>query len=192
MKNLVAVTVLWLALLPCPSRGIDLFHITADEQLTKFQDLFRSLLSKDSQSLSKMIASFILGNDPEGTDQEALYDRDNFLDFLNAPWSDFDHISIKVDEASLVTKTDFRCQKSIHPGHHDHRETSRNESYVVAASEIIYECNMRDKNTGNQEKARMKVSMDNVYSDDYPDGIITSLYFDNVDPPAGNMSSAGE
>jgi len=85
MKNLLAVTVLWLVLLPSSSRGTDLFHITADEQLMKFQDLFRSLLSQDDKSLSKMIARFVIGNDPEGTDQEALYDHDNFIDFRGIP-----------------------------------------------------------------------------------------------------------
>jgi hypothetical protein len=192
MKNLLAVTVLWLVLLPCSSRGTDLFHITADEQLMKFQDLFRSLLSWDDKSLSKMIARFVIGNDPEGTDQEALYDHDNFIDFLSAPWSDYDHISVTVDEESLTTKTQFRCGQSRHSGQNGVQETSKSEPYVVAISELIYECNMRQKNTGNWQKARMRVSMDNIYTDDYPDGIITSLYFDNAGLQTGNMSSAGE
>ena len=68
MKKTIAFSVFWLGLLLCSSRGTDLFHITADEQLTKFQDLFKSLVSQDSKSLSKVIACFVLGNDPDGTD----------------------------------------------------------------------------------------------------------------------------
>ena len=61
MKKTIAFSVFWLGLLVCSSRGTDLFHITADEQLAKFQDLFRSLLSKDTKSLSKTIDCFVLG-----------------------------------------------------------------------------------------------------------------------------------
>jgi hypothetical protein len=53
------------------------------------------------------------------------------------------------------------------------------EASIVANSEIIYECNMAQKNTGAAQKARVKVTMDNVYTDEYPDGIITYLYFTN-------------
>ena len=108
MRKIIAVNILALGMLLCSSRGTDLFHITADEQLAKFQDLFRSLVSEDNKSLSKMIAYLVLGNDPDGTDQVALYDHDSFMDFLNVPLSTYDHISVKVDEQSLMTKTEFR------------------------------------------------------------------------------------
>jgi hypothetical protein len=191
MKKIIAVTVLWLALLLCSSRGTDLFHITADEQLSKFQGLFMSLVSEDNNSLSKMIACFVLGNDPDGTDQVAIYDHDNFIDFLNAPRSDYDHISITVDEESLTTRTQFRCGKSIHSGGNDDNKTAQDKPYLVACSEIIYECNLTQKTTGRRQRARIKVSMDNVYSDDCPDGIITYLYFTPV-PQAANRSSVSQ
>ena len=78
MKKAITFSVFWLGLLLCSSRSTDLFHITADEQLAKFQDLFRSLVSEDTKSLSKTIACFVLGNDPDGTDQVVLYDHDSF------------------------------------------------------------------------------------------------------------------
>src|SRR5271166_5749756 len=173
MKKIIAVTVLWLGLFLCSSRGTDLFHITADEQLAKFQELFRSLVSEDKESLSKVFACFVLGNDPDRTNQVALYDHDSFIDSLTAPWSNYDHISVTVDEESLTTKTEFRDGESIHFDGNDHRETAQYKPYIVADSEIVYECNMTQKNTGERQKARVKVSMQNVYTDDYPDGIIT-------------------
>ena len=105
MKKTIAFSFFWLGLLLCSSRGTDLFHITADEQLTKFQELFRSLVSEDNKSLSKITACFVLGNDPDGTDQVVLYDHDSFIDSLTTPSSNYDHISITIDEASLTTKT---------------------------------------------------------------------------------------
>ena len=192
MRKIIAVIALWLGLLLCSSRGTDLFHITADEQLAKFQDLFGSLVSEDNKSLSKMIAGFVLGNDPDGTDQVVLYDHDNFIDFLDAPWSNYDHISVTVDEESLATKTEFRGGESIHFDGNDHKETARYKPYIVADSEIVYECNMTQKNTGERQKARVKVSMQNVYTDDYPEGIITYLYFTNVDQQGGNISPVSE
>ena len=60
MKKTIAFSVFWLGLLLCSSRGTDLFHITADEQLAKFQDLFRSLVAEDNKSLSKIIAWIVL------------------------------------------------------------------------------------------------------------------------------------
>jgi hypothetical protein len=95
MRKIIAINILMLALMLCSGRGTDLFHVTASEQLAKFQDLFRSLVSEDNNSLSKMVAYFVLGNDPDGTDQVALYDHDSFIDFLNAPWSNYDYISVR-------------------------------------------------------------------------------------------------
>ena len=192
MRKIIAVIALWLGLLLCSSRGTDLFHITADEQLAKFQDLFGSLVSEDNKSLSKMIADFVLGNDPDGTDQVVIYDHDNFIDFLDAPYSNYDHISVTVDEESLTTKTEFRDGESIHLEGNDHRETAQYKPYIVADSEIVYECYMTQKNTGERQKTRVKVSMQNVYTDDYPDGIITYLYFTNVDEQGGNISPVSE
>ena len=192
MRKIIAVNILALGLLLCSSRGTDLFQITADEQLAKFQDLFRSLVSEDNKSLSKMIAYFVIGNDPDGTDQVALYDHDSFIDFLNAPWRNYDHISVRVDEESLTTKTAFRDGKSIHYDGYDQKKTAQYKAYIVADSEIIYECNMTQKNTGATQKALIKVSMDNVYTDEYPDGIITYLYFTNVDQQNGNINPVSE
>ena len=60
MKKTIAFSVFWLGLLLCSGCGTDLFHITADEQLAKFQDLFRSLVAEDNKSLSKIIAWIVL------------------------------------------------------------------------------------------------------------------------------------
>jgi hypothetical protein len=192
MKKTIALSVFWLGLLLCSSRGTDLFHVTADEQLAKFQDLFRSLVSEDDKSLSKMIACFVLGNDPDGKNQVVLYDHDSFVDSLTTPSSNYDHISVTVDKESLRTKTDFRYPKSIRYGGYDGKETAQYSPYIVADSEIIYQCNMTQKNTGARRKARIKVSMENVYTDEYPDGIITCLYFTNVDQQNGNLSPVSE
>jgi hypothetical protein len=192
MKKTIALSVFWLGLLLCSSRGTDLFHVTADEQLAKFQDLFRSLVSEDDKSLSKMIACFVLGNDPDGTNQVVLYDHDSFVDSLTTPSSNYDHISVTVDKESLRTKTDFRYPKSIRYGGYDGKETAQYSPYIVADSEIIYQCNRTQKNTGARRKARIKVSMQNVYTDEYPDGIITCLYFTNVDQQNGNLSPVSE
>jgi hypothetical protein len=192
MKKTIAFGVFWLGLLLCSSRATDLFHITADEQLAKFQELFRSLVSEDNNSLSKIIACFVLGNDPEATDQVVLYDHDSLIDSLTTPSSNYDHISVTVDEESLTTKTDFRYRKSIYYSGYDRKETALYKTYIVADSEIIYECNMTQKNTGARRKALIKASMQNVYTDEYPDGIITGLYFTNVDQPNGNLSPASE
>jgi len=100
MKKTVAFSVFWLGLLLCSSRGTDLFHISADEQLAKFQDLFKNLVSEDTESLSKTIACFVLGNDPGGTDQVVLFDHDSFIDSLTSPSSKYDHISVTVDPDS--------------------------------------------------------------------------------------------
>src|ERR1700733_4458479 len=109
MRKTIAFIVFWLSLLLCSSRGTDLFHITADEQLAKFQDLFSGLVSEDNKSLSTMMACFVLGNDPDGTDQGVLSDHDSFLESLSTPSSNYDHISVTVDKESLTTKTDFKC-----------------------------------------------------------------------------------
>ena len=191
MKKTIAFSVFWLGLLLCSSRGIDLFHITAAEQLAKFQELFRSLVAEDNKSLSKITACFVLGNDPDGTDQVVLYDHDSFIDSLTTPSRNYHHISVTVDTESLTTETGFRCRKLIRYGGYDGKETQY-KSYIVADSEIIYQCNMRQKNTGAKRKARIKVSMQNVYTDEYPDGIITCLYFTNVDPPNWNLSPVSE
>jgi hypothetical protein len=169
-----------------------LFHITADEQLAKFQELFRSLVAEDNKSLSKIIACFVLGNDPDGTDQVVLYDHDSFIDSLTAPSNNYDHISVAVDNESLTTQTDFRYRKSIRYGGYDRKETAQYKPYIVADSEIIYRCNMTQKNTGARRKARIKVSMQNVYTDEYPDGIITCLYFTDLDQPNGNLNPVSE
>src|ERR1700733_15369233 len=161
MKKSVAFSALWLGLLLCSSRGTDLFHITADEQLAKFQDLFTSLVAKDNESLSKIIASFVLGNDPDGTDQVVLYDHDSFIDSLTTPSSNYDHISVTVDKESLTTTTDFSSHKLIGYGGSDGKKGSESKSYIVADSEIIYQCSMTEKNTGARRKARIKVSMEN-------------------------------
>src|ERR1700726_1349010 len=192
MKKNIAFSVFWLGLLLCSSRGTDLFHITADEQLAKFQNLFRSLFSEDNKSLSKIIACFVLGNDPDGTDQVVLYDHDSFIDSLTSPSSNYDHISVTVDKESLTTKTDFRYPKSLGYGGYDGKEAAQYKSYIVADSEIIYQCNMTQKSTGARRKARMKVSMQNVYTDEYPDGIITCLYFTDLDQPNGNLNPVSE
>jgi hypothetical protein len=192
MKKTVVFSAFWLGLLLCSSRGTDLFHITADEQLAKFQDLFTSLVSKDNESLSKIIASFVLGNDPDGTDQVVLYDHDSFIDSLITPSNNYDHISVTVDKDSLTTRTDFSCHKSIRYGEHAGTETAPSRSYIVADSEIIYQCDMRQKNTGSRLKARIKVSMQNVYTDEYPDGIITGLYFTNLDQQNGGVSPVSQ
>ena len=188
MRKIITVTALWLGLFLCSSPGIDLFHITADEQLAKFQDLFRSLVSEDKKSLSKVFACFVLGNDPDRTNQVALYDHDSFIDSLTAPSSNYDHISVTVDEESLTTKTEFRDGKSMYSDGDDQKETAQYEPYVVVDSEIIYECNMTQKDTGARLKAHIKVSMDNVYTNEYPDGIITYLYFANLDQQNGNIN----
>jgi hypothetical protein len=192
MKKAIAFSVFWLGYLLCSGRGTDLFHITADEQLTKFQDLLKSLVSQDTKSLSKTFACFVLGNDPDGTDQVVLYDHDSFIDSLTTPSSNFDHISVKVDKESLTTKTDFRYPKLIRYGGYDGKETAQYKPYIVADSEIIYQCYMTQKNTGARRQARIKVSMENVYTDDYPDGIITCLYFTNVDQQNGNLSPVSQ
>jgi hypothetical protein len=192
MKKTIAFSVFWLGLLLCSSRGIDLFHITADEQLAKFQDLFRSLVAEDNESLSKITACFVLGNDPAGTDQVVLFDHDSFIDSLTAPSRNYDHISVTIDKESLTTNTGFRYHKSIRYGGYDGKETAQYRSYIVADSEIIYQCNMRQKNTGTRRKARVKVSMQNVYTDEYPDGIITCLYFTNVDQQNGNLTPVSQ
>ena len=188
MKKTVAFSVFWLGLLLCTSPGTDLFHITADEQLAKFQDLFTSLVSKDDSSLSKIIASFVLGNDPDGTDQVVLYDHDSFIDSLITPSNNYDHISVTVDKDSLTTRTDFSYHKLTNYGGQDGKESAPSKSYIVADSEIIYQCTMTQKSTGARWKARIKVSMENVYTDDYPDGIITRLYFNNVDQQNEDLS----
>jgi hypothetical protein len=51
---------------------------------------------------------------------------------------------------------------------------------------------MTQKNTGAAQKARVRVTMDNVYTDEYPDGIITYLYFTNVDQQNGNINPVSE
>jgi hypothetical protein len=181
MKKTVAFSAFWLLLLLCSSRGTDLFHITADEQLAKFQDLFTSLVSKDNNSLSKIIASFVLGNDPDGSDQVVLYDHDSFLDSLTTPSNNYDHISVTFDKESLTTTTDFGYHKLTGYGEHDGKENAQSKSCIVADSVIIYQCYMTQKNTGARLKARIKATMQNVYTDEYPDGIITGLYFTNVD-----------
>jgi hypothetical protein len=192
MKKTIAFSVFWLGLLLCSSGGTDLFHISADEQLAKFQDLFRSLVSEDNKSLSKTIACFVLGNDPDGTDQVVLYDHDSFIDSLTTPSGNYDHISVTVDKESLTTKTDLRYRESIRYGGNDGKETAQYKPYIVADSEIIYQCNMTQKNTGARRKARVKVSMQNVYTDEYPDGIITCLYFTNVNQQNANLSPVSE
>jgi hypothetical protein len=192
MRKRIAFTVFWLSLLLCSSRGTDLFHITAEEQLAKFQDLFRGLVSEDNKSLSKTIACFVLGNDPDGTDQVVLYDHDSFIESLTTPSSNYDHISVTVDQATLTTKTDFRCHKSIRYGGYDGKEAAQYKSYIVADSDIVYQCTMTQKNTGARRKARIKVSMQNVYTDEYPDGIITCLYFTDLDEKNGTLSPVSE
>ena len=150
------------------------------------------LSRRDDKSLSKTIACFVLGNDPDGTDQVVLYDHDSFIDSLTSPSSNYDHIFVTVDKESLTTKTDFRYPKSIRYGGYDGKEAAQYKSYIVADSEIIYQCNMTQKSTGARRKARMKVSMQNVYTDEYPDGIITCLYFTNVDRQNENLSPVSE
>jgi hypothetical protein len=191
MKKLIAISVFSLGLLLCSSGGTDLFHITADEQLTKFQDLLTSLVSKDSKSLSKIIGCFVLGNDPDGTDQVVIYDHDNFIDSLTTPSSNYDHISVTVDKESLTTRTDFSYKPTPYDGS-DGKEDSQSKSYIFADSEIIYQCSMREKDTGARRKARIKVSMENVYTDEYPDGIITCLYFTNLDQPNESLNPVSE
>src|SRR5271166_4155439 len=143
MKKIITVTALWLGLFLCSSPGIDLFHITADEQLAKFQDLFRSLVSEDKKSLSNIIACFVLGNDPDRTNQVALYDHDSFIDSLTAPSSNYDHISVTVDEESLTTKTEFRDGKSMYSDGDDQKETAQYEPYrkiLAPGSKPISKC----------------------------------------------------
>ena len=192
MKRTIAFSVFWLGLLLCSSRGTDLFHISADEQLAKFQDLFKNLVSEDTESLSKTIACFVLGNDPDGTDQVVLFDHDSFIDSLTSPSSKYDHITVTVDTESLTTKTDFRYPKPVRHGGDDGKETAQYNPYIVAESEIIYQCNLTQKDNGAMRKARIKVFMENVYTDEYPDGIITFLYFTNVDQQNGDLSPVNQ
>jgi hypothetical protein len=188
MKKTIVFNLFWLGLMLCSSRATDLFHITADEQLAKFQGLFASLVSEDNKSLSKIIACFVLGNDPDGTDQVVLYDRDSFVESLTTPSSNYDHISVMADQESLTTKTDFRSRKSFGYDGCDGKQAAQYQSYIVADSEIIYQCTMTQKSTGARWIARIKASMQNVYTDEYPDGIITCLYFTNVDQQNTNPS----
>jgi hypothetical protein len=185
MRKKLAFTAIWLGLLLCSSRGTDLFHITADEQLAKFEDLFTGLVSEDNQSLSKLIACFVLGNDPNGSDQVVLYDHDTFIDSLTTPARNYDHISVTVDKDSLNTKTNF---SAIRNDEYDGKEAPQSKTYIVADSEIIYQCNMTQRDTGARLKARIKVMMENVYTDEYPDGIITCLYFTVLNHQNGNLS----
>ena len=191
MRKIIVVAVLCLWLLPASSRAVDLFHISADEQLAKFEDLFKSLVSEDNQSLSKMIAGFVLSNDPDGTDQVALYEHDTFIDFLDAPSRNYDHIAVTLNKRSLTLKTLFREGKSLPPDS-DGQKGAHYKPYIVADSEIVYECHMRQKNSGHRQNARMKVSMQNVYTDDYPDGIITCLYFTDIDEGAGIITPVSD
>jgi hypothetical protein len=71
-------------------------------------------------------------------------------------------------------------------------ETAQCKSYIVADSEINYQCNMTQKNTGARREARIRVLMENVYTDEYPDGIITCLYFTNVDQQNGRLTPVSE
>src|ERR1700722_11921776 len=132
MKKNIAFSVFWLGFILCSSRGTDLFHITADEQMAKFQDLFRSLVSEDHKSLSKIVGCFVLGNDPDGTDQVVIYDHDSFVKSLTTPSSNYDHLSVMVDKESLTTETDFRCHKLIPEGGSDGKEVAQYNSYIVA------------------------------------------------------------
>jgi len=191
MKKLIAISVFSLGLLLCSSGGTDLFHITADEQLAKFQGLFASLVSEDNKSLSKIIACFVLGNDPDGSDQVVLYDHDTFIDSLTTASSNYDHISVTFDRDSLTTRTDFSYKPTPYDGS-DGKEDSQSKSYIFADSEIIYQCSMREKDTGARRRARIKVSMENVYTDEYPDGIITCLYFTNLDQQNESLSPVSE
>ena len=79
-------------------------------------------------------------------------------------------------------------------GGFDGKENTESKSYIVADSEITYQCSMKEKNTGARRKARIKVSMENVYTD--PDGIITRiitcLYFTNVDQQNENLTPVSE
>jgi hypothetical protein len=81
-------------------------------------------------------------------------------------------------------------------GGFDGKENTESKSYIVADSEITYQCSMKEKNTGARRKARIKVSMENVYTDEYPDGIITRiitcLYFTNVDQQNENLTPVSE
>jgi hypothetical protein len=77
-------------------------------------------------------------------------------------------------------------------GGFDGKENTESKSYIVADSEITYQCSMKEKNTGARRKARIKVSMENVYTDEYPDGIITCLYFTNVDQQNENLTPVSE
>jgi hypothetical protein len=106
--------------------------------------------------------------------------------------SNYDHISVTIDKESLTTTTDFSSHKLIGYGASDGKKDSKSKSYIVADSEIIYQCSMTEKNTGARRKARIKVSMENVYTDEYPDGIITCLLFTNVDQQNENLSPVSE
>jgi hypothetical protein len=92
----------------------------------------------------------------------------------------------------LTTKIGSGYRKSIGYGGYAGKETAQYKSYIVADSEIVYQCNMTQKNTGAKRKAQMKISMENVYTDEYPDGIITCLYFTNVDQRNGNLSPVNQ
>jgi hypothetical protein len=106
--------------------------------------------------------------------------------------SNYDHISVTVDKESLTTKTDFRCHKSICYGGYDGKEAAQYKSYIVADSDIVYQCALTQKVTGARRKARIKVSMQNVYTDEYPDGIITLLYFTDLDQNNETLSPVNE
>ena len=92
----------------------------------------------------------------------------------------------------LKKEKNFRFPKSIRYGGYDRKETAQYKPYIVADSELIYQCSMTRKNTGTRRKALVKVSMENIYTDDYPDGIITFLYFTDVDQQNKNLSPVSE
>jgi hypothetical protein len=99
---------------------------------------------------------------------------------------------LEASETPLGAASGSPPPQSVHYDEHDHQETVQYKPYIVADSEIIYECKMTQKNTGATQKARVKVSMDNVYTDEYPDGIITYLYFTNVDQQNRNINPVSE
>ena len=99
---------------------------------------------------------------------------------------------LEASETPLGAASGSPPPQSVHYDEHDHQETVQYKPYIVADSEIIYECKMTQKNTGATQKARVKVSMDNVYTDEYPDGIITYLYFTNVDQQNRNIYPVSE
>ena len=95
MKRIIAFSVFWLGLLLCSSRGTDLFHITADEQLAKFQELFRSLFS-DKKAVEQIIPLFLLGKNQKEKIKLELSNNNGLINSLTPHWRNMDTFFLRV------------------------------------------------------------------------------------------------